>query len=86
MISAVYPDLYPNPTMPIDRLAGRAGLGGGNQLELGNYRAGTAAHELGHLFGLSHQANATGSLMSYATNRGLTGSDVSRLANRYRGK
>jgi hypothetical protein len=83
LVSAVFPDRYPNSTTPVDSIAGRAGMGG-NQMELGNYHEGTAAHELGHLFGMSHQLNVTGSLMSYAADRAITGADASRLANRYR--
>ena len=83
LISAIIPATSPSP---VEDLAGLAGLGNGNRLQLGNYRRTTGAHELGHLFGLSHQWNITGALMSYAQNRSLSGPEVGRLANRYRGK
>ena len=45
---------------------GQAQVGRGNEIELGTYGPGTAAHEFGHLYGLQHRSNGTYSMMSYA--------------------
>lgn len=43
----------------------------------------TPSHEFGHLLGLSHRLNGTGSIMSYAANRKVTFEDLNRLAKLY---
>lgn len=63
--------------------AGRSGLGSGKRIELGTVRSGTAAHELGHVLGLGHRRNFTGSIMSYADRRFVTGQEVDTLATGY---
>lgn len=46
-------------------------------------RIDTASHEFGHLIGLSHRANNTNSLMSYALNRELKFEGLKLIADRY---
>ncbi|MDO8345584.1 MAG: FG-GAP-like repeat-containing protein [Cellvibrio sp.] len=46
-------------------------------------RSDTAAHEFGHLLGLSHSANNTNSLMSYSSNRSLQYMDLKRVSDAY---
>ncbi|MFN7551584.1 MAG: hypothetical protein ACK5SH_08445, partial [Pseudomonadota bacterium] len=65
---------------------GQAFVGRGNVLELGLYGPNAAAHELGHLMGLSHQPNFTSSIMSYSPISHVTGADVDRLARAYGGR
>jgi hypothetical protein len=48
-----------------------------------NSRFDTPAHEFGHLLGLSHRRNATGSIMSYVTRRRVTFEDLKRIADAY---
>lgn len=48
-----------------------------------NSRIDTPAHEFGHLLGLSHRRNASGSIMSYALRRKVAFEDLKRIADAY---
>ncbi|WP_460762712.1 RHS repeat-associated core domain-containing protein, partial [Lysobacter fragariae] len=45
---------------------------------------GTAGHEIGHAFGLTHAPAGSGSIMSYDPVRAVTGRDIYNLAETYR--
>ncbi|WP_213609526.1 FG-GAP-like repeat-containing protein [Pseudoalteromonas sp.] len=67
--------------------AARAKVGSGNVIEMVPWRANetTGAHELGHLLGLSHQPENSGSIMSYDANKSFSQhNDLKRLFDAYR--
>jgi RHS repeat-associated protein len=66
------------------KIGGRASYGGTSIAfgdGLGSY---TFAHEFGHLLGLHHAPNSSGSIMSYAGTRKVLGKDAYNLANGYK--